>query len=295
MSSSNKLSQIAIDVVLLVIAAACILPFALLLVASITDENTIIREGYSLFPSKLSLYAYEYLRDNISAMARAGGISVFVTVIGTSASLLIMALLAYPLARKGVPFAKGLTFFVFFTMLFNGGLVPTYLVYAKTLGMKNTILALIVPYLLVRPFYVLLMKTFFSTSVHPAFIESAKIDGAGEWTIFFKIVLPLALPVIATVGLFQLVNYWNDWFNGMIFLTDSRLFSYQNLLNRILLDVQFLSTNAMGDSVSQSSQGIPTQTVRMALAFIGIIPIIITYPFLQKYFEKGLTIGGVKG
>lgn len=295
MSTHNKASQAAIVFLLFIIAIACIAPFALLFVSSITDEGTIIREGYSLFPKKLSLYAYEYLRDNVAAMARAGGISIFVTVIGTSASVFVMALLAYPLSRKGIPFAKGLTFFVFFTMLFNGGLVPTYLVYTKAFGIKNTVLALIVPYLLVRPFYVLLMKTFYSSSVHPAFIESAKIDGAGEWTIFFKIVFPLSLPVIATVGLFQLVNYWNDWFNGMIFLTNSKLFSYQNLLNRILLDVQFLSTNAMGDTVSQASQGIPTQTVRMALAFIGIIPIIITYPFLQKYFEKGLTIGGVKG
>ncbi len=215
--------------------------------------------------------------------------------VGTASSVLIMALLAYPLSRKGMRFANALTFFVFFTMLFSGGLVPTYLVYTKMLGMKNTILSLMVPYLLVRPFYALLLKTFFTISIPSAIMESAKIDGAGEWTIFFTMVLPLSLPVLATVGLFQIVNYWNDWFNGMIFLTDSRLFSFQNLLNRILLDVQFLSTNAMGESQSQAAGGIPTETVRMALAFLGIVPIVVAYPFLQKYFVKGLTLGGVKG
>ncbi len=273
----------------------CIIPFVLLFMSSITDENTIIREGYSLFPSKFSMYAYAYLKDNIGAMARAFMISIFVTTVGTICSLFIMSLMAYPLSKKGMPLAKFFTFFVFFTMLFNGGLVPTYMVYTKLLGIKNTIAALIVPYLLVRPFYVLLLKTFFQNSIPPAILESARIDGAGEWRIFFKIVIPLSLPVLATVGLFQMVNYWNDWFNGMIFLTDSKLFSFQNLLNRILLDVQFLSSSAMGDIASQGSVTVPTMTVRMALAFIGIVPIIVTYPFLHKYFAKGLTIGGVKG
>jgi putative aldouronate transport system permease protein len=295
MRSRTGSYTIAINGFLFVAAVLCILPFVLLFMASITDENTIIREGYSLFPSKVSLYAYRYLKDNAFAMARALGISIFVTAVGTSSSLLIMALLAYPLSRKRMRLAKPLTFFVFFTMLFSGGLVPTYLVYTKLLGMKNSILSLMIPYLLVRPFYALLLKTFFSFSIPPAILESAKIDGAGEWGIFFKIIIPLSLPVLATVGLFQTVNYWNDWFNGMIFLTESRLFSFQNLLNRILLDVQFLSTNAMGDSAAQASGGIPTETVRMALAVIGIIPIVASYPFLQKYFVKGLTIGGVKG
>lgn len=295
MRTKNDVSQILIHAFLLVFSLLCIIPFVLLFMSSITDENTIIREGYSLFPSKFSVYAYTYLKDNIQAMSRAFLISIFVTVVGTFSSLLIMSLLAYPLSKKGMPLAKFFTFFVFFTMLFNGGLVPTYMVYTKLLGMKNSILSLIVPYLLVRPFYVLLLKTFFSTSIPPSILESAKIDGAGEWRIFFRIVIPLSMPVLATVGLFQLVNYWNDWFNGMIFLTDSKLFSFQNLLNRILLDVQFLSTSAMGDIAAQGNAAIPTMTVRMALAFIGIVPIVVTYPFLHKYFAKGLTIGGVKG
>lgn len=295
MRSKKDSSQIIINIILMTFSLLCIIPFVLLFMSSITDENTIIREGYSLFPSKFSMYAYAYLKDNIGAMARAFMISIFVTTVGTICSLFIMSLMAYPLSKKGMPLAKFFTFFVFFTMLFNGGLVPTYMVYTKLLWIKNTIAALIVPYLLVRPFYVLLLKTFFQNSIPPAILESARIDGAGEWRIFFKIVIPLSLPVLATVGLFQMVNYWNDWFNGMIFLTDSKLFSFQNLLNRILLDVQFLSSSAMGDIASQGSVTVPTMTVRMALAFIGIVPIIVTYPFLHKYFAKGLTIGGVKG
>ncbi len=295
MRSKRDASQIAINIILMIFSLLCIIPFVLLFMSSITDENTIIREGYSLFPSKLSMYAYTYLRNNIGAMARAFMISIFVTTVGTICSLFIMSLMAYPLSKKGMPLAKFFTFFVFFTMLFNGGLVPTYMVYTKLLGIKNTITALIVPYLLVRPFYVLLLKTFFQNSIPPAILESARIDGAGEWRIFFRIILPLSLPVLATVGLFQMVNYWNDWFNGMIFLTDSKLFSFQNLLNRILLDVQFLSSSAMGDIASQGLVTVPTMTVRMALAFIGIVPIIVAYPFLHKYFAKGLTIGGVKG
>jgi putative aldouronate transport system permease protein len=295
MESRDKASQIPINAFLMAFSALCILPFVLLFISSITDEDTIIREGYSLFPSKFSVYAYTYLKDNIQAMARAFAVSIFVTLVGTALSLLVMSMLAYPLSRKGMPLAEFFTFFVFFTMLFNGGLVPTYMVYTKLLGMKNSILSLIVPYLLVRPFYVLLLKTFFSVSIPPAILESARIDGAGEWTVFFKIAIPLSMPVLATVGLFQIVNFWNDWFNGMIFLTEARLFSFQNLLNRILLDVQFLSTSAMGDIAAQGSAAVPTMTIRMALAFIGIVPIIVTYPFLHKYFAKGLTIGGVKG
>ncbi len=171
MRSKRDASQIAINIILMIFSLLCIIPFVLLFMSSITDENTIIREGYSLFPSKLSMYAYTYLRNNIGAMARAFMISIFVTTVGTICSLFIMSLMAYPLSKKGMPLAKFFTFFVFFTMLFNGGLVPTYMVYTKLLGIKNTITALIVPYLLVRPFYVLLLKTFFQNSIPPAILD----------------------------------------------------------------------------------------------------------------------------
>ena len=288
-------TRLVSEILLTIMALVCVLPLVLLLISSITDETTIIQHGYSLFPKKISFYAYQYLRGNALSIFRAYGVTILVTSVGTVSSLAIMAHLAYPLSRSNMPFKKLLTFFIVFTMLFNGGLVPTYMVYTKMLGMKNTLFALLIPNLLVRPFFVLLMKTFFTMSVPPAVIESAKIDGASEWYTFYKIILPLSLPVLATVGLFQIVNYWNDWFNGMIYLTDSRLYSIQNFLNRLLMDIQFLSSSAMSSSIVQGGAVIPTQSVRMALAVIGVLPIILVYPFLQKYFVKGLTVGGVKG
>ncbi|MNZ88596.1 L-arabinose transport system permease protein AraQ [compost metagenome] len=178
-------------------------------------------------------------------------------------------------------------------MLFNGGLVPTYLVYTNLLDLKNTIWALIIPILLVNAFYVILMRTFFATSIPAAIIESAYIDGAKELRIFVSIVTPLSAPVFATVGLFQLIRYWNDWFNGLIFITDSKYYSLQNLLNRILLDIQFLQ-NSDGQS-GEIFSNIPLEPMRMAMAVIGIIPILVAYPFFQKFFIKGITVGAVKG
>lgn len=179
-------------------------------------------------------------------------------------------------------------------MLFNGGLVPTYMVYTQLFDLKNTLMALIIPSLLMNAFFVMLMRTFFLTSIPAAVIESAKIDGAGEFRIFVRIVLPLSLPILATVGLFQTIHYWNDWFNGMVYVTDDKLYSLQNLLNRILLDIQFLSSSNFG-SQTELSANTPTESVRMALAVIGVLPILIAYPFFQKFFVKGLTVGAVKG
>jgi len=285
--------QILLNIFFALVSCVCIIPFLLLFISSITDEAAILKYGYSFFPQKFSPYAYDYLMINAYSILRAYGITVIIAIVGTSVSLLLMSLLAYPLSRKDMPHKRLWTFFVFFTMLFNGGLVATYLVYTQLFHMKNTIFALIIPVLLMRAFYVLLIRTFFITSIPDSIIEAAHIDGAGEWLIFYRIVLPVSIPVLATVGLFQTVNYWNDWFNGMIYITDSRLYSIQNLLNRILLDIQFLTTNQLGGSYDM--QNIPQESVRMALAVIGIVPILAAYPFFQKYFVKGLTIGAVKG
>jgi putative aldouronate transport system permease protein len=295
MKSKHLVWQWIVNIILLVISISCILPFALLFISSITDEQAIVRHGYSFFPEQFSLSAYEYLWNDAERIFRAYGITIIVTVIGIAGSLVITALLAYPLSRKDLPLHTFWSFFVFFTMLFHGGLVPTYLIYTQVFDLKNTLLALILPGLLMNAFYVMLMRTFFATSVPTPVIESAKIDGAGEFKTFVRIVLPLSLPILATIGLFQTINYWNDWFNGMIYLTDSKLFSLQNLLNRILLDIQFLSTSDIGAKHADLIANIPTETVRMAMAVIGIVPILVAYPFFQKYFVKGLTVGAVKG
>ncbi len=291
---SIKTSQIFLNLFFIVIAAACIIPFVLLCMASITDDAEILRSGYSLIPKAISFKAYDYLFNNISSILKAYGITVLITVVGTMTSLLISSLLAYPLSRKEFFIRKPMTFFVFFTMLFNGGLVPTYILYSQYMHFKNTIFALIIPILLMKAFYVLIIRTFFVTSIPDTVLESARIDGAGEWRIFFQIVLKLSYPVLATVGLFQAVSYWNDWFNGLIFITNKDLYSIQNLLNRILLDIQFLSTNQLSSSYDPTAY-IPLESVRMALAVLGIIPIFAAYPFFQRYFVKGLTVGAVKG
>ncbi|WP_248930786.1 carbohydrate ABC transporter permease [Paenibacillus hamazuiensis] len=294
MRTQDRVTQWIIHAIMIILSCMCIFPFLLLIISSITDEKSIIHYGYSFFPREISFSAYQYLVKDSAKMLRALGITVVVTVVGTAVSLLITALLAYPLSRKDMPLSNPLSFLVFITMLFNGGLVPTYLVYTQFLHMKNTIWALIVPGLLLNAFYVMLMRTFFSNSIPGAIIESAKIDGASEFRIFCQMVLPLSLPVLATVGLFQTIHYWNDWYNGLIYLTDSKLYSLQNLLNRILMDIEFLK-RADSSYGAQDTTSIPTETARMAMAVLGIIPIILTYPFFQKFFVKGLTIGAVKG
>ncbi|OBR64064.1 sugar ABC transporter permease [Paenibacillus oryzae] len=281
--------------VLMTFSFACLIPFALLIISSISSEQSIINNGYSFFPQEFSLKAYDYLWDHWGELGRAYGITIFITVVGTAASLAMTSMLAYPMSRQDIPWKNFWAFFVFFTLLFNGGLVPTYLIYTQVFEIKNTIWALIVPGLLMNGFHVLLVRTFFMTSVPPALIEAAQIDGAGEIKAFYKIVLPLSMPIMATIGLFEAIMYWNDWFNGMTYVTDPSLFSIQNILNRIITDIQFLSNNSnLSSTAGEAMAEMPTTSVRMAIAVVGVLPILIAYPFFQKYFIKGITIGAVK-
>jgi putative aldouronate transport system permease protein len=285
--------QIAGHIVLGLFSLVCILPFVLMIVSSFTGEMAIQNNGYSFFPKVFSLEAYSYLAAKWTQIGHAYFISIFITVIGIIGTLVFTSMLAYPLSRKDLPHRNIFSFYVIFTMLFNGGLVPTYLVYTQFLHIKNTIWALILPNLLINGFGIMLMRTFFATSIPSELIESAKIDGAGEIKIFLKIVLPMSLPILATIGLLGGLSYWNDWFNGLIYITDQRLFSLQNLLNRIMTDIQVLSSTNMGNK--STSQTIPSETVRMAMAAIGVVPILCAYPFFQKYFVKGIALGAVKG
>lgn len=275
-------------------AAVCLIPFLLLISASLTDQNAITAHGYSFIPQVFSTSAYEYLLNRGSDIARAYGVTVFVTVFGTAVGLAITTLLAYPLSRRETPHRNLLMFIIFFTMLFHGGLVPSYLVYAQLLDLKNSIWALIVPGLLTNGFYIMMMRTFFQTTVPPALIESAQLDGASEYRTLWSVVLPLSTPVIATIGLFTCIMYWNDWQNGMIYITNPELFSVQNLLNRIMQDIQFITTN-LSSNAGEAMQQMPTDSVKMAIAVIGVLPILVAYPFFQKYFIKGIMIGAVKG
>lgn len=296
MERENRLWHWSAHVVLLLFSLACLLPFILLAISSVTDEQAVVRNGYSFFPEKFSLQAYEYIWQQSSLIINSYGITIVVTIIGTATSLIITSLLAYPLSRRDLPGGFIIAFLLFFTMLFNGGMVPTYLVYTQLLDMKNTLAALIIPGLLMNGFLVLLMRTFFMTTVPVPVLESASIDGAGEFTIYRKIVMPLSLPILATVGLIQGLMYWNDWYNGLMFITDSKLFSLQNVLNRLMSDLQFLANNSQMSAVAGGAVAqLPSETFRMAIAVISVVPIIIAYPFFQKYFIKGMTIGAVKG
>lgn len=290
----SHINQMAIHAIFILASAVCLFPFLLLLMSSFANEQSIVRDGYTLIPSEFSLDGYRYLWAQFSSIGRSYGITILITVVGTSVGLLISALLAYPLSRRDLPFRGFLSFLVFFTLLFNGGLVPTYLIYTEIFHVKNTLWALIVPLLLTNGFYILLIRTFFMTSIPVAIIESAYMDGASEFRIFYRIVMPLSLPIMATIGLMLGIGYWNDWFNGLIYITDDKLYSLQNLLNRMLQNIQFLQQTNLGGR--QSSTGaLPMNSVRMAMAVIGVVPIILVYPFFQKFFVKGLTIGAVKG
>ncbi|HIW34074.1 MAG TPA: carbohydrate ABC transporter permease [Candidatus Paenibacillus intestinavium] len=292
-----KLATFGIHSMFTVYSLLCIIPIILVIMVSITDEGAIVREGYSFWPSVFSFDAYEFLFKDATSIVRAYSISIIVTVVGTCLSMIIIALYAYPISRKDFPHAKFFTFFVFFTMLFNGGLVPWYLVYVQMLDLKNTMAALIIP-LLVAAFFVLITRTFFQTTIPAAILESANMDGAGEMRIFFQIVLPLSLPVLATVALFQTLAYWNDWFLSLVFITKEDNITLQYLMYKTMLNIQYLSTNSTAASAIIAAGGtfkFPSESVRMAMVIIGIGPIIFAYPFFQKYFVKGLTVGAVKG
>jgi len=294
---SDKKFQIFSHAVLILFSLLALLPMILILTSSLTDNNEIIANGYTYFPKKWSLYAYEYIFKTGNSVVHAYGISVVLTIVGTALALAITTLLAYAISKKGMPGRGVITFLVVFSMLFNGGLVPTYIIYTNLLGIKNSFWALLIPGLLMNGFNVMLMKSYFVSSIPEEILDAAYIDGASETRTFLSVVIPLSKPILATIALFAGIAYWNDWMNGYIYLTKrTDLYSVQNLLNRMMQNIQFLSqssSNVQNANVGLSA--IPMASVRMAMAVVGILPIIIIYPFVQKYFVKGITLGGVKG
>lgn len=294
---SEKRFQIFAHAVLILLSVFALLPMLLMVMSSITDNDTLISEGYSFIPSKFSFYAYEYIFKTGNSVLRAYGVSIVLTVVGTVCALTITTLLAYAISKKDMPGRGLITFFVIFSMLFNGGLVPTYIVYTKTFHVNNTFFGLLIPGLLLNGFNVMLMKSYFVSSIPEEILDAAYIDGASETKTFLKVVIPLSKPILATIALFSGIAYWNDWMNGYIYITKkTELYAVQNLLNRMMQNIQFLSqssSNVQNANVGLSA--IPLASVRMAMATVGILPIIIIYPFIQKYFVKGITLGGVKG
>ena len=291
---NNKVEQIILHIIMALLVLMCVLPLLLMVISSFTEEGTLMRNGYSFFPEAWSLDSYRYLIQRGSTIFRGYLITIGVTLVGTSASILLTTLFAYPLSRKELPGRNIVAFFTFFTMLFNGGLVPTYTMWTQFFHIKNTFAALIIPSLLMNAFYVIMMRSYFTSNIPDALIEAARIDGAGEYTILFKVVMPLSGPMLATLALMVGLGYWNDWLNGLYYLTDSSLFSIQNILNRMIQDIQFLQS-AAGSTADFGVAEIPSVGIRMAIAVIGIIPVLCIYPFFQKFFVKGIVVGGVKG
>lgn len=294
--NSEKLFRGFAFVVLLILAIVCILPIILIIVASFTDETTLLANGYRFFPEKYGLEAYVYLWKQSVMMLRAYKISILVTVIGTLASLVLSTTFAYPLSRKDFKYRNFFSFLVFFTMLFSGGIVPSYMMWTKFFHIKDTIWALIIPSYLMNAFNILLIRNYYSNNIPDALVEAARIDGASEFLTFRRVIVPLSVPVIATVGLFTGLAYWNDWINGLYYINDPGLYSIQNLLIRLMNNIQYLNSGAAAGIVSGGTTGtLPSTSVRMAIAVVGVIPVVVAYPFLQKYLIRGTVIGAVKG
>lgn len=291
-TKSKKRFQIVINIIMTVLTVITAIPFLLLLSASLTANQSIIVDGYSLILGEFSLEGYAYIWMQRAQIFRAYGVTILVTLIGVLIGLSMTMLYGYALSRPQFPGKKFFSFYLFFTMLFNGGLVPTYILYTRTLHVKNTIWGLILPGLLMGAFNVILVRSFIQSTVPEALVEAAEIDGAGQFQTFFKIVLPISKPIVATVGLFIGVGYWNSWQNGLYYITDNTLYSIQQLLYAMMKNIEYLASNAVG---SMSNVGLPTSTLRMAIAMVGLLPILIIYPFIQKYFVKGIAIGAVKG
>lgn len=294
LDKSRKGWIVSANVIMCILSFLALAPFVLLIIASLTDETVAMTDGYSFFPAKFSLSAYEYIVAQWEMLGRAYLMTIVVTVIGTVVGLTITALLGYMLSERNLPGQRFFNLYVVFTMLFNGGLVPTYIMYVNTFHIKNTILGLIVPNLMLSGFMVMLVRNYFENSIPRDLYEAARIDGASEFQTFFRIALPLSTPILATVGMMMAIAYWNDWQNGLYYISDTgkHLYTIQNILNNINENIAFLASNA---SVGVNLADLPTTTVRMAIAVVGVLPVIIVYPFFQKYFAKGITMGAVKG
>lgn len=294
-STDIKIFNIIGYSILLIIALICLIPFLLVLMGSLTEEKEIIMNGYSLFPSKISLTAYKTALEEPMAIVRAYGVTVSLTVLGTSIGLFIVAMTGYVLQRKDFEWRNKVSFFFYFTTLFSGGLVPWYILMVKYLHLKDNYLALLLPPLL-SVFNIIIMKSYIA-GIPQALTESAKIDGAGDFQIFIKVILPLIKPALATVGLFIALAYWNDWYNSMLFINNEKLFSLQYYLYKIVNNIEAYKNilSQAGGSTIGSVIEMPTESLKMALAIIVTGPIILLYPFVQKYFVSGVTIGAVKG
>nr|WP_315104624.1 carbohydrate ABC transporter permease [uncultured Catonella sp.] len=288
-------TNIAFNIIFIILSLMCIVPVIFVFIISISSEASLAKFGYRFIPAELSDAAYIYLWKERLMILKAVWISVIVTVSGTLLGLGLTTSMGYVLSRKSYKLQNFYTWVIFIPMIFNGGLAASYVVNDKLLNLSDTLFALILP-LAVSSFNIIICKTFFKTTIPDSVIESAKIDGATQIGIFSKIVLPISKPVIATIGLFLSFGYWNDWFLSSLYIRNKNLISIQALLNSMVKNIQFLASNPDGGvSIQQYLATMPRESVRMAIAIVIVVPIACAYPFFQRYFVTGLTIGAVKG
>ncbi|MBC8081484.1 MAG: carbohydrate ABC transporter permease [Gorillibacterium sp.] len=291
----SKPTNLILHLLFIIISIISLYPLLLVLGISITDEKVLNDKGYHWFPSKLGFEAYQYVIDMGAGVTRAYGVTIFVTVLGTLLSLLVISMFAYALSRPDVKYRNFFAFFIFITMIFSGGLVSWYLICTQFLHLRDTIWALILPGVM-SGFNVIVLRTFFTTSIPMEILDSAKMDGSGELRTFAQIVLPLSLPGLATIAIFTSVSYWNDYFTPLMLIREPGLYNLQYLIFKVMSNIDALRQSAeFVSDIRSSGQLPPEQGARMALAVFTIGPIIFVYPFLQKYFIKGLTIGAIKG
>lgn len=294
MKKRNKaLSDLPIALSLLMFAILCVLPFWLVLSGSLTSEAEIMSSGFGLFPKKIDFTAYKILMTNMSRILNGYKISLIVTVVGTALTVGVVSLAAWPISQNRVKYHNVLNFFVLFTMLFSGGMVPWFIVCRNMLHLTDTIWALILPYV-ANAWYIFLVRNYYR-GIPDELVEAAKIDGAGEYRIFGQIIFPLSKPVLATIALFACLAYWNDWWLGIMLVDKVEMQPLQLLLRTITSNIQFLSTAGNANAVAVASSSIPSEAIKMATCIVTIGPIILVYPFVQKYFVKGIMVGAVKG
>jgi len=282
------------NIFLAIFALSCILPFIFIIVLSLTKESDITLYGYQFWPKHWTFASYEYLSKMGHQVLVSLGVTIFVTVVGTVMNSLFSSTYAYAISRKDFAYAKFFTIFALISMLFVPGMVPTYLIVTQMLGLQDNIWALILP-MSFGVYNVLIMRTFFKTSIPEAIIESARIDGGSELRIFRSIVVPLAIPGIATISLFTSLGYWNDWMNALLYINKDSVTPLQYLLIKIQNNIQFMTQNLQSNGAVVGAASVPTEGMRFAIVVVATLPIALTYPFFQKYFVKGMTIGGVKG
>ena len=283
-------------IILLIFTAICVAPFVLMISASITDEQTLIREGYKFWPSTISFDTYKFLWAKRETIGRTYIISIFVTFVGTLVNVTMTSLFGYPLSRKDFKWRNVFAFIVFFTMLFNGGMTASYIIWSRVFHIKNTIFALLRPNYLMGGMNILMVRNYYMSSIPDSILEAARIDGASEMQIYTKILIHLSKPVIITIALFAGMAYWNDWINGLYYITDEKLYSINVYLNNLMNNIQLLKQqSSLTEGASLAGMDLPSVGVRMAIAMIAVLPVLVIFPFIQNQLVKGVVIGGVKG